>query len=43
MSQRVHGSVSGIKVGLKHLNFYHRAVNPFLILLSKVIGGQGKT
>jgi hypothetical protein len=40
VSQWVHGSVSGSKVGTRHFNFYHRAVNPFSILLSKVISGQ---
>ena len=40
MPQRVHGSVYGIKVGRRHHNFYHRAVNPFIIPLSKLISAQ---
>jgi hypothetical protein len=32
----------GSKIGAGHFNFYHGAVNPFLILLSKVISGQNR-
>jgi hypothetical protein len=32
--------VSPLEVFAWQLNFYHRAVNPFFILLSKLISGQ---